>query len=65
MEGAQSQISINHCQPLLPGYNFPEDEVVIRVAEKVSAASQPGPAPIYSNLFHWQPVAEDFATLTQ
>lgn len=36
---AISQVSINHCQPILPRYNFPKDEAVLYVAEKVSAAS--------------------------
>lgn len=43
--------------------DLPNDEVVIGVAEKVSAASQPGSVTIYSNLFHRQPVAENFTTL--
>lgn len=62
-EGVITWGSISHCQPLPPGYDLPNDEVVIGVAEKVSAASQPGSVTIYSNLFHRQPVAENFTTL--
>lgn len=64
IEGAIARVSINHCQPLLPGYSFPKDEVVVHVVEKVSAASQPAPATIYSNVFHKQLVVENFTTLT-
>ena len=63
-EGATARVSINHCQPLLPGYSFPKDEVVIHVVEKVSAASQPASATIYSNVFHKRLVVENFTTLT-
>lgn len=44
VEGALSAVGINHCQPCLPGSNFPEDEVVLHVAQRFLLPVNPSPA---------------------